>query len=257
MRSRYRVSLGGVQMDSLDDNLLILDVGYTQPDRDIKKQSTANLNGYDVTDTFVGQQRVTVTFELHIYNTAKRNEACQKINQWADGTKTLKINDRANQYLSPVICEQYADIQSVRNWTDPLTIVFVSTSVPFWQSSDAKTVTLTGKSAKGTLTLDGNTGSSLVSVTVTASATVTSLQLVVGSTTIKLTGISVATGKTVVVDYLKYRYLRIRADGKSVMAKLDPSSSDLLMAECGKSNSVSITANNKVTAVFTARGCWI
>ena len=257
MRSRYRISVGGVHLDSLDDNLLILDISNTQPDRNIKKQTVANLNGYSVADTQVGQQSVTVTFELHIYEVAKRNEACQKVNEWASKGGTLVLNDRNGQRLYNVICEQYADIQSARNWTDPLTVVFSTTVNPYWQSSTPKTLTLTGKSASGTLVMDGNTDSANVGVTVTASAVVNSLQIKVGSTILKLTGLNVPAGKQVVVDYVGNRYLRIRANGSSVMTKLDPTSSDLLQAKCGASNAVSVTSNAKVTSVFTARGCWL
>ena len=257
MTSRYRISVGGVQLDTLDKNLLILDIGYANPDRNVKKQTAANLNGVDIADTYVGEGRVTVTFELHIYDVAKRNEACQKVNAWAAKGGSLVTNDRSGQYLQNVTCEQYADISSAKNWTDPLTLVFATTNNPYWVASKAKSVSMTGKSASGTLSMDGNTGSALVGVTVTANESISSLQMTCGSTTIKLTGISVASGKQVIVDYINSRFIRIRANGSSVMAKLDRSSSDNLLAKCGASNKVSISANGKVTASFSARGCFL
>lgn len=249
--------MGGVQMDSLDDNLAILDISNPQPERSRKNNTTANLNGIDYDEEYVGQQTVTVTFELHIYDIKKRNAALQKVNAWAKTGGTLIINDREKQRLLNVVCQQYADMGSVKKWTDPLTVVFATTYVPYWVSDTAITRTLTGKSASGTLGMDGNVGSSLVSVTVTAEANVSSVQLVCGSCTLKLTGLSLSSGQQLVVDYTRNRYLRIRANGSSVMTKLDPSSSDNLLASCGKSNAVSVTANGKVTAVFTARGCWL
>ena len=261
MITRYRVSFGGVQLDSLDDNIAILDVQHTQPSRVVRKMTTANLDGYDIGETKVGQRTVTVTFELHIYDIKERNRVCQAVNAWAAAGKTLIVNDRENHRLENVVCEQFADIDSVRNWTDPLTLVFATTSNPYWRSVDAVTRTLTGKGVSGTMTLDGNVSSSLVGVEVTATTAITSMQITVGSSTLKMTGLTIATGQKVVVDYLKDRYMRIKGNGSSIMAKLDPTSSDLLLAECGKSTSIGVSAYNgsssvKVTAVFTARGCW-
>lgn len=256
MRGRYRVSVGGVHLDTLDDNLLILDVDDTQPEITFKKQNNANLNGVDITDTYVGQRTVTVTFELHIYSIAKRNEACQKVNEWASKGGNLVKNDRSAVRLERVVCEQYADINSARNWTDPLTVVFRTTDNPYWVSN-AQTSIQIANSAKGTLPLDGNVGNALVSVTATAQATLTSYQITVGDTKIRLTGLNVPEGKQIIIDYLSGRYLRIRANGANVIPRLDPTSSDLLLAPCGQNTSVSISANAKVTSVITARGCWL
>lgn len=257
MRSRYRIAVGSVHMDTLDDDLLILDIGCTQPDFQIQQNRAANLDGYDVGDAYFEKTTITVTFELHIYDIAKRNAACQAVNKWASAGGTITINDRTNQRLYNTRCEKYASIESARNWTDPLTIVFSTTYDPYWRTSTTKTLTLTGKSAKGTLKMDGNFGNAEVSATVTASAAISSFQIDVGNTTIKLTGLSLASGKNLVIDYVRSRYLRIRADGKSVMTKLDPSSSDQLLAPCGANTAVSISANAKVTAVITARGKWL
>ena len=257
MITRYRVAVGGVQMDSLSDDLCILDVSYTSTEIQSPQNRSAGLDGYDKGQEYFEKQTVTVTFELHIYNTAKRNEACQKINKWASSGGSLTVNDRKDQRLVNIKCEKYASIESVRDWTAPLTIVFSTTYVPYWQSSTAKTLNLSGKSAKGTLKMDGNIGNALVAVTATAQATITSFQITVGDTKLKLTGLNIASGKQLIIDYQRNRYLRIRADGTNVMSKLDPSSSDLLTAPCGVNTSVSITASNKMAYEVTARGLWL
>ena len=257
MISRYRISVGGVQMDSLDDNLLILDISYSPPERETRKFTNAILDGYDVGETKVTGRTITVTFELHEYDVAKRNALCQKVNNWAKAGGNLVTNDRAGQYLKNVICDQYADIESARDWTKPLTIVFTTTYIPNWQSNSETTRTLTGKNVTGVFALDGNTGESLVNVTATAQETVTSIKLTVGSKTLEFTGLSVTNGQTIVVDYLRNRYLRVRANGTSVLTKLKASSSDNLTAECGKSTNISVVADGRVSAVFKARGCWL
>ena len=266
MRSRYRISVGGVQLDTLDDNLLILDIKYSGLQRDIKTQQTANLGGMVVSDAYDACNRVTVMFELHIYDTAKRNEACQKIAKWAATGGTLVTNDRPGQFLRNVVCEQFPAVNSVRNWTDPLTVDFMSTVVPYWISTNDDTRLLTGKNVSGTFTLGGNVDSALIGVTVTALERFTTLQLTAGDTMLKLTGLDVAVNKQILVDYVNYRYLRVRmrtprgttyTDYVSVLSKLDPSSSDNLRVACGSSTKVAVLANGKVSAEFSGRGYWL
>jgi hypothetical protein len=258
MISRYRVSLGGVQMDSLDSNLRILDVGYSAPDEHITASRVANLDGFSYNNKYTEKQAVTITFELHIYSIADRNEACQKVNAWAAAGGNLTVNERDGQFLYNVRCEQYATIASARNWTDPLTITFSTTSIPYWISSTAKTLTLTGTAEAGTLVMDGNIGNALVSATITASSnTVTSLQVTAGSTSITLSGLSLAATKSLVIDYINGRYLRIRQDGVDAMSKMTAGSSDVLCIPCNATSYLEVIADNAVTTVFTVRGRWL
>ena len=83
MRSRYRISVGGVQLDTLDDDLLILDIQHSEPDFAISENRNANEDGYDFQTEYFKKTTVTVTFELHIYDVAQRNAVCQKVNAWA------------------------------------------------------------------------------------------------------------------------------------------------------------------------------
>lgn len=259
MISRYRVTLGGVQMDSLDSNLRILDVGYTAPDEQITASRVANLDGFSYNNKYTEKQSVTITFELHIYGIAERNEACQKVNAWAAAGGNLTVNERSGQYLYNVRCEQYATIASARNWTDPLTVVFSTTAIPYWISSTAKTLTLeSGTAEAGTLVMDGNIGNALVSATITASSnTVTSLQISAGSTSITLSGLSLAATKSLAIDYINGRYLRIRQNGSNAMSKMTAGSSDVLCIPCNDTSYLEVIADNAVATVFTARGLWL
>lgn len=258
MVTRYRVSLGGVQLDSLDDAIVIMDVSYAPIQRTDVTAEVANLDGFELTSARFNGQTVTVTFMLRIYDVKKRNEAVQKINAWANVRAHMTVSDREKQYLPMVMCTQYASVKSARNWTDPLTVVFASERVPFWLSSDESAATVIGKNVRGTLKVDGMSGlSSLVSAEITAQATVKTLQLTVGDTKLVLKGLSVPSGKTVLIDYVDNRYLRIRANGVSALANLDPASTDSLKVPCGATTAVAVVADGAVRAVFKARGCWI
>lgn len=257
MRSRYRISLNGIHLDTLDNNLLILDIGYSSVIEQVTQSRVALLDGYDFQNGYIDRQTVTVTFELHIYDVAKRNEACQKVNAWAKAGGTLITNDRAGQRLLYTRCEQFASIESARNWTDPLTLVFATTYVPYWQSVNAKTLTISGKSASGTLKMDGNYGKAPLTVDVVAGGKVTAFKITAGESVIQLKGLDIPNKGTLTISHTDNRFLRIRTD-KSVLSKLDPSvSTDLLVVPCGENTKISISADNKVTATITARGYWL
>ena len=258
METRYRVSLGGVQMDSLDDAIVIMDISYAPIQRTDITAETAYMDGFEWTKYRFNGQTVTVTFMLRIYDVKARNAAVQRINAWANTRAHMTVSDREKQYLPMVMCTQYASVKSARNWTDPLTVVFASERVPFWLSSDESAATVIGKNVRGTLKVDGMAGLvSTVSVEITAQATVKTLQLTVGDTRLILRGLNVPSGKTVLIDYINNRYLRIRANGASALACLDPESADRLEAPCAASTAVAVIADGSVRAVFKARGCWI
>ena len=264
MRSRYRVRLAGVHLDTLDSNLMILDVAYSGLQHTRDKHQISDLDGYNLGDDQNEQQSVTVTFELHIYDTKICNAACQKVNEWAQAGGTLYTNDREGQYLT-VYCEKYAAINA-RDWTKPLQVVLTTYRNPYWKSNTAIEKELTGKLKEGTFKLDGNAKAGApMSVTVTpATATLKKIEITVGGTVLHLDGLSVEKGTNLVIDYVDERFLRVRAAGKSVMTKLQPKTidgkkvtSDRLIAACGADTKIAINADQKVTAVFTARGRWV
>ena len=262
MTTRYRVRLGTSHLDQLNANIAILNIEYSGLEFNQTQQNTANLDGNEIIDKKARRQTVTVTFELHIYDTAKRNAACQTINAWAEKGGELRTSDRSGQFLR-VTCEQYAAINA-RDWTQPLTLVFATTGSPYWQSDTIKSKTLSGKNVSSTFTLDGNTSESMVSATITSkTGTVKSIKLTAANTTIELTGLSVAKNEYVDIAYTNYRYLRIRhysTAGKnkgSILARLKATSSDNLAIACGATSAIGVTADNTVSAVFKARGKWL
>ena len=57
----------------------------------------------------------------------------------------------------------------------------------------------------------------MVSVEMTANAAITVVKFTVGSTTLNISGLSLTTGKKLVIDYLDGKYLRVRENGNSAM----------------------------------------
>jgi hypothetical protein len=178
----------------------------------------------------------------------------QDIVKWAWNGGVLEVNDRDGQQLN-CICEAYPSIDSVRDWTNPLSITFAAYEIPYWQDKTATTLTLTGTEASGTKSVGGNGDDCYVKCTVVPSGTLTSLTVTAGDTSIALSGISVSSNTTLTIGYVDGIFV-ISAGGSSLLGKRTAASSDDLRVACGGTRTFSVTANVSVTATFEFRGNW-
>ena len=105
--------------------------------------------------------------------------------------------------------------------------------------------------------LPPNAPKAYANVTVKATAAITSLTVKIGSSSIALSGISIAAGKTVVFSYDENKILSIMTGTTSLLSKRTAKSSDDLVASCGKSNKISVVASANVTATFSVKGAFI
>ena len=259
MISRYEVTIGGHKLSRVHKDLLILDVSYDPPEIGYTIATVAMRDGVTITRQYKGKVTCTVTFELHIYGIEERQTALQDVMTWAQGSGALRTNDRPEQRLENFVIESYPSISSVRNWTDPLTITFAAYNWPYWVDEEETTLKVSGKTGKGTLKVPGNAGmngNTLVEVDVTANAALSKITLTVGSTSIALEEISVPKNGVIKIAYNSQKVLSIKYGSKSLLANRTAKSSDDLLAACGKSTNVSISASTSVSAVFRARGCW-
>ena len=267
MRTRYRISLGGVQLDTLlqdekdesgiADKLWILDIQYPKPETARTIESPGSRDGGIITRKFRQKVSVTVVFGLYIYDPALRNQACQKIKTWAAAGGTLRTNDRTGQALYNAVCEDFAEIDSVKNWTDPITMTFSAYAVPYWQDTTQTTKTLTGTNTSGTITPPGNAGDTNPTVSIsTEYGAITWFEITTGDTTIRVTA-NIAKNHTVTIDYDSKRNLRIRDGSTSLLANRSAASSDELIVTCGTSNTIKIRASAKISATFNVRGRWL
>lgn len=256
MISRYDVALNGQHMNEIDENLLILDVNYLEPTVERNETTIGYGDGTLVDDERVRSASVTISFELHIYSTPERQSTLQKVNSWARTGGYLEINDREGQQLY-CVCTKYPSIDSVKKWTNPLSITFTAFKVPYWEESSVTSATLSGRNASGNFELSGNGGDALVSCSIRAGGTLTSLKITVGNTYIELSGISVPNGGYVNISYDTDKNIVITTNGVSGLGKRTGPSSDSLMAPSGSSTRIAVLANVTVTATFSARGCWM
>lgn len=253
MISRYEAIIDGVALSSLDDRLLILDISHASG---IENRSVtyAKRDGMFIYDRFVQSASVEIKFELHIYDIAERQLVCQEVARWACGN-ILQTNDRQNQRLR-VICTKMPVIKSAKKWTEELTVAFNSYLIPFWED---ELISSKATSDASSLYVSGNVPRSIaranVEVEVVPSATITTITLTCGDTSITLNNISVSASQTLKIDYDENMNLRIKNGSVSYLSKR--TGSDDLLAECGASNAISVSADAIVTATFSARGLYL
>lgn len=251
MTSRYEAYMDGTALSTLDSSIYIHDIKYGEVRQNISTSKVAGRPGARVINKDVPSCSVTILFEIHKYGIADRQEVCQKVCKWANGS-ILTTNDRTGQELK-CVCESYPSV-SARDWTEQLSVTFAGYNPPYWQDSTPTTATMTGTSNSMSKYVPGSAPEALVSATITANASVSTITLAAGSKTMVLTGMGASTGDTITVGYDDNNILYIKKNGTSILNKR--TGADDLSVECGKESTFAYAASDRVGVVFSVRGCW-
>lgn len=258
MPSRNRVFLNNVGLCDIDPAIRIHDVSYEAPGITTSTVERARYHGSRVTRQRMGDSRVTIQFEAREYDTVRLQDIMNRIVAWAMKGGILTTDDRPNQRLH-VVCTSAPSVQSTLRWTARQEIEFSAFDQPFWEDVTPKTVTLTGTSGSGQLYGAGAAADPFVEVRVEAGAGISSLTLNAGSTTFKLTGLSLSNGQALVVYYDERHTLHIENEdtGASYLSKRSADSDDDLMLPVGKFSAVSFTSSGTAAVTFKTRGLYL
>lgn len=255
MISRYVATLNDINFAEIDERLLILNVNHAPPNYQLSKNMMANKMGAVVGRKTKECAKVTISFEIHAYLIDERQAILQAVIGWARNGGTLRLNDRPAQKLV-CVCEELPSIDSVRDWTAPLNIVFAAYGIPYWQEENASVISLSGSNASGMIDVPGNGGDACVDCTIVPRGTLTSVRLTAGSTFIELTGLSIGSGSQLLITHDDNQILHITAQGASRLSKRTGQSSDDLVVPSGATSRVATASNVPVTATFSTRGLW-
>ena len=250
MLGRYEAYMDDIALSSIDPSILVLNVEHTTPEMNIISANLANRHGAFITRKKTNSVGVTITFEIHEYDTVKRQAICQKVAKWADGV-ILKTSDRPGQRLR-AMCRQYP-VVNARDWTAAVTVGFTANALPFWEEENPVNVSFTGTSGSSSVYVPGNADEALVEVSVTANAASAGFTVVVGSTQITITD-TIAKDAVVKIEYDDKLIQSIKKGTTSLLNKR--TGADDLLAKSGEFNTFSYSADANVTVVFTVRGCW-
>lgn len=246
-----RVSLHGVQMDSLDSSIVIRNVSYGAPKETVNAVSRIGGVGQRITSRHWDTLDIAVSYAIDLPKTSQqsRRTVYEKVCAWAlpGGWLELGNNYRRRAWIEQTILQ---DPEDFRDWTKDFVIVFRAYSIPFWQDS---AMAIEYKSAyDGTafnMTVPGQVRTVIgVSYKNTSGSAMTAFSITVGNNTIALTDINVADNETLVITHDEAGLLKIYTGTTSWMDKRTAASSDDLYADPG---TVSVQATTSAAGNMT------
>lgn len=251
MASRFDATLNGVSLLQTVPGIIVVDIEYDPAEIEDVSMEKGSGHGLIVTKRRFKGASVIIRYDLSIYDPEARQMAIWAVQGWAINGGILRTSDRDGQRLK-VRCSKPPSVGSALRWTNLLEVQFQADENPFWEADTESTTTIT---ESGNLTVGGVVDNAPVSATITSSSTIQQVTVTCGQTSMTLSGISVATGTSIVIDYDDNGFLRIKAGNTSLMQYR--TGSDDLLAPCGKRTTVSVSANVAVSCVLRARGRWL
>lgn len=252
MTTPYQITLNDVALSDLDETICVTDIREDAP---VMRSTAADMYGGG--KRLLRHEReslsVQASFAIQEPDRSRRAEIFRSVLAWAENGGILTISGREGQQLH-VICTA-PPVLHAEDWTETLILTFTTTTNPYWEDVD---VTYAAVPTVNALTLPGNAGNAPVSVYVAnrGSETMRQLVLTCGSTRMAFGGLSVAAGATFRLLY-EDGILTAETGGESQLRSRTADSDDLLLAPCGQSCVVHVSADQSVSAVFSARGRYL
>ncbi|MGN1020345.1 MAG: hypothetical protein ACI4O7_08205 [Aristaeellaceae bacterium] len=253
---RHDVYLNGVGLMSIDPAIHLADVAEKVPKADQETVSLPLADGLRILRDRRSSLSVVVTFAILEQDPLRREMVLQAVRTWAGKGGILTLAHKPDRQLR-VRPESLPVNVSVSKYTGNLSVTFMACQPPYWESETLRSVTLSGKSGAGTLSVGGDAPGVPVDAAVTPSGTLTALTLRVGDAAVTLRDMRVPAGQTIAFTHETVRGLCIRSGGVSLLSARTPESADGLTAPGGGFAQVAFEADCQVKVRFTARGLWL
>lgn len=261
---KHRVSLGGAQLDELDNRIIIAGIKESKPKETISTVSLMGGSGSRITGRHRDSIDVTVTFRLDIRkrDMEEREGLLEMIRGWAAGGGVLEVNYRPDRILR-VACVENAEGGDAWEWTQDYSIVFRAMGVPNWQTKTWATGS-TGTATSGRVYVDvpGNTKTvGEVTVKNMSGAVVNTVSVNFGEAHMVFNALGLAANESLVIDHNNDGILRLRirnAGGsyRSAMAMRQSISSDDLYVDPGRTL-VTYSAQRACQMTASCRGRFV
>lgn len=245
-----RVSLGGVQLDSLDNSIVIKSVDPSVPHESVNAVNRMGGFGQRMTRHHWETLEVSVKFAIDLPKTQMiaRRAVFDKIIKWAIGGGWLTTNQMNGKrmYAEKAVIPSGGDM---REWVSEYTIIFRAYGVPFWQDDTATA------DVSGALTVPGIIRTVCdAEIENGGSSTIDSMTVTAGNSTMEFSGLGLAAGETLKIGHGNdgVLWIRIYSDNtyRSVLDKRTGGSADDLYVDPGV-RSVSASSG---TASFSCYG---
>lgn len=226
MRLKRRVLLGNKDLDKVHGRVVVtgMEPGTT---RQNVTAADSGMWGQRITGRHWGilEAKVSYGIDVRTVNMPLRREIFDKVNAWAIKKGWLEFITEASGRRMYVDEVELPDPGDLWDWTANYTIIFRAYNVPFWEDTDAQTITkkkfADGKEESLKMEIGGTAPSVLdLSFKNVSGKTITNFTLKVGSRTLKLTGVKLEKDETLNFTHTQEGILQITADatrnGKNV-----------------------------------------
>lgn len=264
MITRRRASLGGVQLDEIDERIIIQGIEPQAGKDNIGTVSLWGADGSRVTGRHRDYLEISVKFSLDIKRDAmaERSEVFEKIMAWAMAGGWLETSIKPERRIR-VICTQLPAEGDPLEWTNRYSITFGAYGVPYWQDATANQVRKSGFSS-GTVSfsIGGNMPTVMEAQFKNESgAQISNFLIQTGTKKIDLRTISLKNAETLVIDHddsgdrfvLRIRIVDRNGEYRSVLNKRTAESSDDLILSPGIA-SVKVTTDRAGTLTLSSAG---
>ena len=257
-----RVSIGGKQLDEIDEMIVIrrVDTGVTHE----AVQAANRMGGFGQRMTMQHWEtlEVNVTFAIDISkrDLARRREVFDAVMAWAKKKGWLRTTAQPDKrmYAEKVVLPAAGDL---RDWTKDYTITFRAYGVPFWQEVSPATLEVNSIS-NGTRSFEvGGIERTVADVTAKniSGQTITDFAITIGSSTFTFKGLNLTGAETLRIYHGTDGLLKIRAEtaseSRNVFSLRTPESADDLYVDPGVV-SVKVESKRAVKLTVEAAGRW-
>lgn len=257
-----RVSLGGKQLDEIDEMIVIRKVDPGVAHEAVQAVNRMGGFGQRMTSQHWETLEVNVTFAIDISkrDLERRREVFDAVMAWAKTKGWLRTTEQPGKRMrvDKVVLPAAGDLWE---WTKEYTITFRAYGVPFWQEINPATLEVNSIS-NGTRSFEvGGIERTVADVTAKniSGQTITDFTITVGDNTMTFKGLNLTGAETLRIYHGTDGILKIRAEtasaSRNVFSLRTPESADDLYVEPG-TVSVKVESKRAVQLTVTAAGRW-
>lgn len=259
MRTRISVALNGAELHAIDAAIVLQGVDEGAASWNITAGNRAGNDGQHVNGVEKRYRDVVVNFAIaEKRDLIRRANIIQQVCGWAAAGGDLTVSYRDRQKLR-VMCLSLPAVKSLDKWAETYSVTFRAYQVPFWQSVDAESASISaGTSGSTSLRVKETGGGKLCfQATNSSGSTVNTASISANGKTISFSSLGLANGEKLIGDYDDNDIQRLRIlNGSTYRSVLDKrtGADDVLLKQGG--NTVSVSSGAALSWNVYTYGRW-
>jgi hypothetical protein len=255
LKREVDVFLNSVALRDVDPKIIAIYAEDSAPEDELTESSVARLPGRNIAFKKRPSLNVTISFKVReLYNLNTRMDVINAVNRWAAKGGSLALSYRPGQTLNVALI-QPATPGNIRDYNAEFKLVFTSDGCPYFTDASAPNRQIAGSSVSTTFVLTG-TAPSPVDAAIYFIKAATYLNITVGHTSIRLSGLSLPAGAYVTITHDDTGVADIMYGSVSLFPFLTDDSGDCLLTE-GSVTDLSFDTDGDVEITFKSFGRYL